>query len=301
VSVGDATAVEDVGPEVSSSVEQGEPEEDERSKPMPDRLLTELTAYRTLALRDAVAQNPDLAFVAALHVLCLKLFYGHSSESCFEIDVKSVVFGSLAPGLGDTAIAKAIDDRHRQWSEQLPREPADLWDTLLAFDLASRHALFAHCVGLSINAVHDSWNRRARALSCADRVAETVDFDIAAAGWSPTVDNYLGRVTKARILQAVREARGEQAAQLVASLKKGEMAQRAEELLLGSGWLPEPLRTPGRTIIATALKPHTSTIAPSEAPGEESAFGGYERAMAEPRCSAEDGPAAAEPHAVAAE
>ena len=26
------------------------------------------------------------------------------------------------------------------------------------------------------------------------------------AGWSPTVDNYLGRVTKARIVQAVREA-----------------------------------------------------------------------------------------------
>ena len=54
---------------------------------------------------------------------------------------------------------------------------------------------------------------------------------MAAAGWSPTVDNYLGRVTKARILQAVREARGEQAAQLIDHLKKGEMAEKAEELL----------------------------------------------------------------------
>ena len=290
-----------MGPEFSSPADEEEPEEDEGLKRIPDRLLTELTAYRTLALRDAVAQNPDVAFVAALHGLCLKLFYGHPFESCVEIDVKSVVFGSQAPCLGDTAIAKAIDDRHRQWSEQLPREPGDLWDVLLAFDVDSRHALFAHCVGLSINAVHEPWNRRARALSHADRVAETVDLDIAAAGWSPTVDNYLGRVTKARILQAVREARGEQAAQLIANLKKGDMAQRAEELLLGSSWLPEPLRTPGRTVIATALKPDTSTITPSEAPGEESAFGGYERAMAEPGCSAEDEPAAAEPHAVAAE
>jgi ParB family chromosome partitioning protein len=211
------------------------------------------------------------------------------------------MFGGQAPGIGDTAIAKAVDDRHRRWSEQLPQEPGDLWDALLAFDVDSRHVLFAHCVGLSVNAVHEAWNRRVRALGHADRVADAVDLDIVGAGWSPTVDNYLSRVTKARILQAVREARGEQAAQLVASLKKGEMAQRAEELLLGSGWLPEPLRTPGRTIIATALKPDTSTITPSEAPGEESAFGGYERAMAEPRCSAEDEPAAAEPHAVAAE
>jgi hypothetical protein len=30
-------------------------------------------------------------------------------------------------------------------------------------------------------------------------------LDMAAAGWKPTVDNYLGRVPKARILEAVRE------------------------------------------------------------------------------------------------
>jgi ParB family chromosome partitioning protein len=94
--------------------------------------------------------------------------------------------------------------------------------------------------------VHESWNRRARALTHPDHIAEAVDLDVAAAGWSPTVDNYLGRVTKARILQAVCEAKGEQATQLVGHLKKGDMAERAEELLGGSGWLPESLRTPGR-------------------------------------------------------
>ena len=56
------------------------------------------------------------------------------------------------------------------------------------------------------------------------------------------VDNYLGRVTKPRILEAVREAKGDQAAQLIDHLKKGEMAKEAERLLDGTGWLPEPLR-----------------------------------------------------------
>ena|SRR5271166_3359445 len=57
--------------------------------------------------------------------------------------------------------------------------------------------------------------------------------------------NYFGRVTKGRILQAVSEARGDLAAESISWLKKAEMAKAAEDLLIGSGWLPEPLRTPG--------------------------------------------------------
>src|SRR5262249_19326089 len=157
------------------------------------------------------------------------------------------------------------------------------------------------CVALSINAVHESWNRRPRALAHADRIAEAVDLDIAATGWSPTVNNYLGRVTKSRILQAVREAKGEREAQLIDHLKKGEMAERAQALLAGSGWLPKPLRTPGRNLTVSALTLETSSNAPIESSGEESASGGYETDMADIRRLAEDESAAAEPHAVAAE
>jgi ParB family transcriptional regulator, chromosome partitioning protein len=105
-------------------------------------------------------------------------------------------------------------------------------------------------------------------------------------------------VTKARILQVVREARGEQAAQLMDHLKKGDMAAKAEELLGGSGWLPEPLRTPGRKMTPTALTPEAGSNTPL---GEELASRGYETAMVDVRGPAEDESAAAEPHAVAAE
>ena len=46
------------------------------------------------------------------------------------------------------------------------------------------------------------------------------------AGWEPTVDSYLNRVPKARILETVCEAKGEGAAQLLDHLKKGEMAPK---------------------------------------------------------------------------
>jgi ParB family chromosome partitioning protein len=70
-------------------------------------------------------------------------------------------------------------------------------------------------------------------------------LDMTAAGWRPSVETYLGRVTKARILEAVREAKDETAAERMAHLKKAELAKEAERLRGGAGWLPEPLRTAG--------------------------------------------------------
>lgn len=55
--------------------------------------------------------------------------------------------------------------------------------------------------------------------------------------------SYLGRVTKARIIAAVREALGDEAAERIADKKKVDMAQAAERLLAGTGWLPPLLRT----------------------------------------------------------
>ncbi|WP_217696131.1 hypothetical protein [Insolitispirillum peregrinum] len=57
------------------------------------------------------------------------------------------------------------------------------------------------------------------------------------------MQSYLGRVTKAHILNAVREGVGDEAAERIAGLKKAEMAQAAEQLLAGTGWLPPVLRT----------------------------------------------------------
>jgi ParB family transcriptional regulator, chromosome partitioning protein len=88
----------------------------------------------------------------------------------------------------------------------------------------------------------------------ADRLARAVGLDMVEAGWRPMVDNYLGRVTKPRILEAVREAKGEPAAQLIDHLKKTEMAKEAERLLDGTGWLPEPLR-----LVESVDVPDTST------------------------------------------
>ena len=225
-----------------------EPEEDEGLKPLSDRLVTELTAHRTLALRQAVGEQPGVAFLAALHALCLQVFYPYALDSCVELTIKSVGFSAQAPGLADSAAAKASGERQQAWREALPKEASDLWDALAGFDGDSRARLFAHCMAQGVNACVEPYNRRPRAIAHAERLAQAVDLDMVAAGWIPTVETYLGRVTKARILLAVEEARGSRAATGIDHLKKGEMAEKAEALLAGSGWLPEPLRTPGRAM-----------------------------------------------------
>jgi ParB family chromosome partitioning protein len=222
------------------SVEQQE-EEDDTVRPLPDRLVLDLTAARTVALRNALANEPMMAFIAVLHAFVLKTFYLYGSDTCLELTLQSAKF-TQTPGLADTPWAKEIAQRQEAWGQDLPRDPNALWDYLIHLDDVSRLALFAHCASLSVNVVVEPWNKRVGALAHADQVARSISFGMVEAGWIPTVDNYFARVTKVRILQAVREAKGDQAAQSIDQLKKPDMAREAARLLEGSGWLPEPLR-----------------------------------------------------------
>lgn len=217
-------------------------EEDDKLRPLAERLIADLTATRTVALRNALANNPVMAYIAGLHALVLQTFFHYSKNSCLEISVQCATFGGTH-GLGDTPWAKEIDQRHEGWGQDLPQNPRDLWDFLVALDDASRQALFAHCVSLSLNAVVQQFRRRGDEVAHSDQLAHSIGFDMVEAGWTPTVDAYLGRVTKAHILQAVREARGDDAAQLIDHLKKADMAREAARLLDGSGWLPEQIRS----------------------------------------------------------
>jgi len=236
-----------------SPVERVDEDEDDTIKPLPDRLITELTAHRTLALRNALANDPAVAFQAVLHNFVLATFYRFASSSgCLEIAIRTPTFPAQAPGLKESASAEAIDRRHDGWKARLPKDDSDLWDVLTAFDGKEQAALFAHCASSAVNALYEPANRYnegrvsahgvRRRLDHANVLARSVGLEMVAAGWKPTVDNFFGRVTKPRILEAVREAKGEQSVQLIDHLKKGDMAREAERLLEGTGWLPEPLR-----------------------------------------------------------
>ena len=68
-----------------------------------------------------------------------------------------------------------------------------------------------------------------------------------AAWFTPTAANYFSRISKAGIIEALREVKG---APVPAwnGMKKADLACLAEREIAGTGWLPEPLRTPGTSI-----------------------------------------------------
>jgi len=238
---------------VGGQASEPEDEEGDGIKPLPERLVSELTAHRTLALHDALANNPHVAMTALLHRLVMERYHYSAPGGCLEITVRHHFFSSQGTDLKDSPSAKAIETRYEDWKVDLPTDDNALWDWIAALDDASRMALLAHCVAYGVNALYEKPNPFSGSgisqhgldtrLAQADRLARATDLDmVEGAGWRPTVENYLGRVTKPRILEAVREGAGERAASLIEHLKKGDMAKEAERLLADTGWLPEPLR-----------------------------------------------------------
>jgi ParB family chromosome partitioning protein len=217
-------------------------EEVETSPKLSGLLVAELSAHRTMALRLSLANDPQAAFLAATHALALNAFYSASSHSCLDLSERSVTLGSHAPGIGDSLAARTLLESFGNWQMRLPADPADLWSWLLAQNESVRTELFALCVGLSVNALNMPWERRTGVLQHADRLAEHIALDMRVY-WSTTVESFFGKVTKAHILAAMREAKGDETAEMIAHLKKADMAAEAERLLQGTGWLPEGLRT----------------------------------------------------------
>ncbi|MEM9032131.1 MAG: hypothetical protein AAGB18_05745, partial [Pseudomonadota bacterium] len=60
--------------------------------------------------------------------------------------------------------------------------------------------------------------------------------------WQATPATFFRKVTKAAILEAVKESVSAQAADNLASLKKDALIDHAASRMADSQWLPEPLR-----------------------------------------------------------
>lgn len=138
------------GQGVSPAASDGADGEEEGGslKPLSERVVSDLTAWRTLALQDAIARSPTTAFAAVLHAFVLSCFYGYSRESCVQTSVNSVAFSNAPEGLRDSGPGRAIAERVEAWRARMPKSDGDLWDWLLSLDDAEQARLFAHCASL---------------------------------------------------------------------------------------------------------------------------------------------------------
>ncbi|PIT00688.1 hypothetical protein TSA1_07815 [Bradyrhizobium nitroreducens] len=246
---GDASESADAESSDGRSGEEGDgeadqsSEEEENDSSLSDILVRDLSAHRTLGLRLNLSEQPDVAVVTVTHALAAQIFYLGAEAHVVGIHPVNMALASHADGIEDTPAGKAWADRHANWARQMPRDVTHLWTFVSELDHDSRMALLAHCVALTVNAVKLPWERKPRTQATADRLAEAVSLDMNGY-WRPTVRTYLGRITKARILEAVREGVSHEAADRIADMKKPDMAEAAEQLLAATDWLPALMRTP---------------------------------------------------------
>jgi ParB family chromosome partitioning protein len=222
----------------------GETGRTDQGKPLSEKLVTELTAYRTAGLRNALAEHSATAMTAVVHALAAAIFYaGTGWISCLEIVPRSASLAAHAPGIDECPAMTAIAERHAAWERRMPEDAERLWDFVAGLDQAEQVQLLAHCASLTVNAMHLPKRRtEAAALAQADVLAQTLALDMTST-WTPTAANYFGRVSKERIVGAMREGVSAEAAANIAGMKKLAMAEAAERRLAGTGWLPELLRT----------------------------------------------------------
>jgi ParB family transcriptional regulator, chromosome partitioning protein len=219
------------------------------SNGLSDKLLAELTAHLTAALRNELAENPEVALIATVHALAAATFYGSGDRlTCLHIAPRFSNLATHAPGIDETKPMREIALRDEAWRNLLPEETERLWEFIAALDMSGRLQLLAHCVCLTVNAMRLPGSL----VPQADPLAQALRLDMTRY-WQPSAAGYFSRVSKDRILDAVREGKSDQAAQNIANLKKQGMAENAERLLAGTGWLPAVLRTAAPPAAAETL------------------------------------------------
>ncbi|MDN3277843.1 ParB/RepB/Spo0J family partition protein [Frankia sp. RB7] len=209
--------------------------------PIAESLTAELTAYRTAALREALGRHSPVALQAVVHAFAEQAFFRHRDmRSCLNISLRETYLKSHAPDIEQSPAGVAVAERHDEWAKRMPEEHDALWAFVGVLALNERLELLAHCVSLSVDTVHAP---KKRVTHNADELATAVNLRMAEV-WEPTPENYLARVSKDRILEAVREGASPEAAENIAGLKKQAMAEAAAQRLKGKGWLPSVLRMP---------------------------------------------------------
>jgi len=209
-------------------------------------LQAELEAHRTAGLQAALAGQPGLALRVMLHALATDAFYARYADAVARFTSYPPNLTAACPDIADSPARQVLAAVEADWRSRLPQDQAALWGWLGEQDTPALLGLLAVCVARTADAGRADWTTPQGAGCIQAQVAAAAGLDMRGC-WTATKENYLARVPKALILDAVREGAGASAAARIAGTKKEVMAADAEVLLAGTGWLPAVLHVPGVT------------------------------------------------------
>ncbi len=215
-----------------------------------EKLARRLSAHRTAALQAELARHPQVALVAVVHRLALRVVVDSFGSGDSPINISPSPQDGLdafAPDVAQSPALIGLREVRQAWAARLPSDPDALFAELLALPQQEVLSLLAVCVSTTVGAV----TPREDTLP-ATALAQAVGLDMHP-WWTPTAEGYFAHVSKAKAIEAVQVFAPEHAARL-AKLKKNDLASEAERLAVGTGWLPVMLRAAVQEAQAETLR-----------------------------------------------
>ena len=219
----------------------------QKAKPnISEKLVKRLSAHRTAALQAEVARHPQVALVAVVHRLTLRVIHDAHYGSSINITANPQDrLEHYAPDVAEAPAAVGMRQVREAWAERLPSDPDALFAELLAMPQQELLSLLAVCVGFTVTAIASRENEAPAAA-----LAQAVGLDMHA-WWTPTAAGYFDHVSKAKALEGVHTFAPGEVNRLV-KLKKAQIASEAERLAAGTGWLPAMLDAPEAVAVDVA-------------------------------------------------
>ena len=201
-----------------------------------------MTAHRSAAVAASLAKNPKAALAALLHTLIVQdREPWQSSPLDIRFNDKMNEVERKAAEYESTKAAGVIEEADAPL-KRLPGDSAALFAHLLAMELPALVGLLARHVARSYSVQSSEPARQHhRGFDLAQGIESTLGVDMAD-WWYPTTANYLGQVSKAKMIEAVTESIGAEAAQPIGKLKSVDAIAATAALLDGKRWLPSTLR-----------------------------------------------------------
>ena len=207
-----------------------------------EALTRRLAAHRTAALQAMLAGNVQVALAALTHTLMRRTFvddYG-SDRPAMQINASASAHAlvSVADDLEGSRAFQAVEAAQAKWRARLPEQRAEWFAWLAGLPQSELLELLGLCAALTVNALPSVGAARD-----ASAIAHALGLDMAE-WWEPTAEGFLNHVSKAQIVQALKEAGPDLARDGVEGMKKDALVKTAAGRLSGTRWLPAALRSP---------------------------------------------------------
>lgn len=236
---------EDVRRSKTVAGSEAEGQDDDEKVAHSATLIEDLTAQKTAILRAEFTMNADVALVAVVHALLLRVAYRSSGEqSALQLYLTEEILETSMKQPQNNKALRIMADAQQLIGIQFPAEAADLFDWLMDQNRDKLLKLLAYAASFSINAVEKKFTDRKRGIAQANQLARALNVNVGE-WFETTADTYFNHLTRPGIEAALAEVKGEDFAKGVTAMKKTDAAAYAATAIAGTGWLPEPIRIVG--------------------------------------------------------